>query len=199
MDFGLIFSFLFLFFFPCPLPWWQCPSLARRGQVYSLSVTLLWSHVHSPISIPKPQLWKLLAHKYLDFLVFNWNYIPHYLLGQTQKPKNLLFFFSLWFNPCCSFWQSRSDLKRINQTRPVLKYFYLLVDFLRRWKMWTQTFGEKGIWMVSCCWITEDPIPQQKHGSFPNSDLSYPLLLPQILSLKRSFKFGQTQMFVSSK
>lgn len=45
--------------------------------------------------------------------------------------------------------------------------------------------------------ITEIPISQ--HYDFPYSALSYPLLLPQILSLKPSFKFKQTQTFVSSK
>lgn len=151
MGFSLIFflSYYLFYFFFCPLPWWQCPSLALTS-LFPFCDPAVIPCLFS--SIPKPQLWKLLAHKYLDFLVFYCNYIPHYLLRQTQKLNNFFFFFNVCFSPCCSFWQSRADLKRINQTRPVLEYFYVLVHFLRRWKMWTQTFGEKGIWiLITCC------------------------------------------------
>lgn len=100
-----VFSFDFFSFF---LPPWgkHLWSRDRTGQVYSLSVNLLWSHILFPRSVPKPQLWKSLAHKYLlDFLVPACScFIDSVSRGRYRKRRIYYFLCSLWFNPCYSFW-----------------------------------------------------------------------------------------------
>lgn len=117
MGFSLIFflSYYLFYFFFCPLPWWQCPSLALTS-LFPFCDPAVIPCLFS--SIPKPQLWKLLAHKYLDFLVFYCNYIPHYLLRQTQKLNNFFFFFQCVLQSLLLFLakQGRSKKDKSNQT-----------------------------------------------------------------------------------